>query len=110
MALTKKAFLTPKAALRQIQVPECDGFVFAQELRAKDLLELQEKYGRSKETSNLDFLYDLIYRAVVDEAGCKLFESPADVAEHCNLPVSSMKRLGEEIVTASGLTREPEKN
>lgn len=101
----KEAF--KKAVVKRIEkipLPELgEGeYVMAAELGSRDLLDLQEKYGKG-DTANLAFVYDLLYQTLVDDFGERLFDSLDELKDTFNLSVSVIARLSEEILRISGL-------
>ena len=80
--------------------PDC--YINVRELSAPELIHYQQVMG-SKDTSNADFLFDLVARCAVDDVGKPLFETAADVKQHFSVGISTLVEIQKVILTLSGL-------
>lgn len=114
-AVNKSAFRQPLRRQRErFALPEYgdDAYVVLQALTSRDIVALQNAYGQTPDSDNLDFVYELFHRALVDDEGRLLFESAADVAAHLNLSLPVLEHLVESCLHVSGIqsARKEEKN
>lgn len=104
--VSKSAFLKPlRQKTEQYPLPEYGegAYVVIQALTSKDLLALQEKYGTSASSANLDFAFDLLSRSLVDDSGSPIFVDAGDAKEGVNLSVPAMESLVEKVMEVSGI-------
>lgn len=81
-------------------------------LTSRDIVALQEAYGASPDTGNMDFVHELLYRTLADDDGQPLFAGPADVAKHLNFSLVALEDVCAAALRVSGIEakRDPEKN
>ena len=56
-----------------------------------------------KEVSNMDFVFDLLSKCVVDDNGKPLFTDAADVQDHFGVGLSTLVDVQKKIMALSGL-------
>ena len=112
--VSKSAFLKPlRQKTVQYALPEYGegSYVVLQALTSKDLLALQEVYGKNPSSSNTDFLYDVLSRSMVDDGGQRLFTDAADCKAGVELSVPAMESLLKAVFETSGIAyKDEEKN
>jgi|ERR1017187_6908030 hypothetical protein len=79
-----------------------DDHIFLRELTSKELLHYQSKMG-DKETTNIDYLYDIIARCAVDEDCKPIFASVDEVKNELNVGLSTLTEMHHAISRVSGL-------
>ena len=79
-----------------------DTYVNVRELSATELVHYQTKMG-DKDTSNMDFVFDLLSKCVVDDDGKPLFKDATDVKDHFGVGLSTLVDLQKKIMALSGL-------
>jgi hypothetical protein len=80
-----------------------DVYINVRELSAPELIHYQQVMG-SKETTNADFLFDIVARCAVDDVGKPLFETAELVKQHFNVGISTLVEMQKVIMSLSGLT------
>lgn len=90
-------------ALKRVRfdlAPDCH--INLRELSSQELIDFQSKMG-STETSNLDFVFDLISKCAVDDDGKPLFADAADVRATFNVGLSTLIEIQKAVMSLSGI-------
>jgi hypothetical protein len=104
MGCVRKEYFSKPRRLKSEKYPLEDGeYVVIQELTSRELVEIQNTYGKEESTSNLAFVYDYLSRVLVDDAGVRLFADAADVEAHFNMSIPALENLTEFALEVSGI-------
>lgn len=107
MACIKKQDLGKPLALavEQFPLPALGegSYVNIRALGSRDLAALQKT--DSEEKSNIDAIYEILAKCLVDDEGAFLFDSAEDMKENFNQPLSLIEEMGEVAIRVSGLSK-----
>ncbi len=79
-----------------------DCYIWLRELSSQELLHYQKMMG-DKETTNLDFIYDLLSKTALDDDGNAIFTSGNEVKDGLTVGLSTLVAMQEKVMELSGL-------
>jgi hypothetical protein len=108
----KQAFLQPLGLVREkYPLPDYgpEAYVVVRSLTALDLTALDSKHGKGPKDSeqNLGYTYDLLARALVDDADAPLFVDGEDVRAGLNVTINEFRKLVDKVLELSKLDAAP---
>jgi hypothetical protein len=79
-----------------------DTHVFLRELSSAELIAHQDNHG-DKDHKDMDTVFELLSKCIVDDAGAALFTNAGDVKDHFNIGVSHLQAMQDVILDISGI-------
>jgi hypothetical protein len=106
MGITKEQFLQPIALkVEKFLVEELNDYVHLQALSAKDLQYFQEHYKPGSADADFKFIFDVLWRSVVNDKGMHLFDSLEEAAK-TSWSYDLLTKMVKKVLSISGLTEE----
>src|SRR5258708_2673685 len=78
-------------------------YVFIAELGFADVVALQKKHGPEGDNADLGFAHDVLARALVNDAGERVFDSADEMKANLNISFPTLRAITEKVLEVSGL-------
>jgi hypothetical protein len=83
-----------------------DTYINLRELSLQELRHFTEGGDKNKDTKNVEFLYNLLSKCILDDDGKPLFDGPDDLKNTFDVGLSTLVAIQKAIMAQSGLNDE----